>query len=114
MPRIKPKTCHKCGQMYVGWRCPRCYRKSSGAARSARASRATGGRRLRRLGMSVNSGLMPAPARTSAGTGARVQVSVAPSAAATPPDVNRYDDPRICIHCGFFTTTHPCTYCRQD
>ncbi len=98
MPRIKPKTCHKCGQMYIGWRCPRCYRKSGGAAQSARTSRAAGGRRLRRLGMSVNSGL----------------ISVAPSAVATPPDTKRYDDPRICSHCGFLTTTHPCTYCGRD
>ncbi len=100
MPHVKPKTCHKCGQMYTGWRCPYCYRKARAAGRSSRAISSGGGRRSRRFGVSGNLGLMSL-------------AMVAAAAPAAPPD-DRYNDPRNCRHCGFFTTTHPCSYCGKD
>ena len=90
MPHIKPKTCHKCGQMYIGWRCPHCYRKVNGASGGSRTTS------LRTFSAASILG------RIEAATIALQNPSV------------EYGDPRICRHCGFLTTTHPCTYCHKE
>jgi hypothetical protein len=89
MPNIKPKTCHKCGQMYIGWRCPHCYRKS---ARSA-----SGSRYALRHTFNASSVLSYAT------------LDFSPTA----PFVE-YGEARICRHCGFLTTTRNCSYCGKE
>ena len=92
MPLSKPRTCHKCHRPYTGWRCPRCYRKSRKAGGSGGFSK-----------------------RTFRASSVLWSVSSAPSVAHGSSDTaNPYNDPRNCRHCGYLTTTHPCTYCGKD
>lgn len=90
MPRVKPKTCHKCSRMYTGWRCPWCYGKSH---------KSSGGNRRATL-------------RTFQASSVLGPASTSPIIAHDTGE--RYDDPRICRHCGYLTTTHPCSYCDKD
>jgi hypothetical protein len=75
--------------MYTGWRCPRCYRKSHKSSGNRRATLRT---------FQASSVLM----------------SGASMPATTTDNSDRYNDPRNCRHCGYFTTTHPCTWCGKD
>lgn len=90
MPRAKPKTCSKCGRMYIGWRCPHCYRKTHKSCGSSRSSS------TRRFG--IASLLSP---------------TLAPATAPATSTVS-YGQDRICTYCHFLTTTHPCSYCGRD
>lgn len=92
MPLTKPKTCHKCRRSYTGWRCPRCYGKAHKS----------------------NSGNRRATLRTFQASSVLGQSHTLPMTAHPLDDGGRYNNPRNCHHCGFFTTTHPCTWCGKD